>query len=82
MCPRASCCFAGMVRERIIFVKEGLFISSSPCWESEALLAVRELPSGSWLVGKDTGEKSPVEAGVPAANAILCEDPHAIFVIR
>ena len=31
MCPRASCCLDGVVRERIIFVREGLFISSSPC---------------------------------------------------
>ena len=81
MCPSASCCLDGVVRERIIFVRDGLFISSSPCWVSVSLLAVRELPSGSCEVGKDTGENSPVDVGVPAANAILCEDPHAIFVM-
>lgn len=79
--PNASCCFAGVSKERTTFVREGLFISSCSGVESSCLPPISELPSGSWYAGNDTGENSPEVAGVPEANAMLCEDPHAIFVM-
>ena len=66
----------------MILVREGRFISSCSCSKLSNRPDVSIIPRGSWDVGKDTGENSPVEAGVPVAKAMLWEEPQAILVMR
>ena len=47
MCPRASCCLAGVGRDRTTFVSEGRLLSSWVKESSEDLPEVRAVPSGS-----------------------------------
>ena len=43
---------------------------------------MRVVPSGSCVVWKEMGVNSPEEAGLLVANAMLCEEPQAILVMR
>ena len=81
MYPSASCCLAGVGRERTIFVSEGRLASSSVC-VSWGLVMVTAIPKGSCEVWKDTGVNSGGVEGVELARAIQWEEPQAILLMR
>ena len=82
MYPRASCCLAGVARDRTIFVSEGRLVSSNGCasWVWETWLMA--IPRGSFGVWKDTGVNSGGPEGAELARAIQWEEPQAILQIR